>query len=299
MAHGISTRLTGGPSNSSCLSNAEQAGEGWSDFYGLIMTMRPDHTGPDGRTVGTWILGQGPDGSGVRPAPYSTSFTTNDYTYGDTQTAVVPHGVGFVWMTILWEVLWELIDASGYNPDLYDGDGTAGNQMMLSLVTHGLILQPCSPGFVDARNAILAADQVLYAGGNTERLWAAFARRGLGFSASQGSANTNADNVEAFDVPTTAAEPPAAADRLALAYPSPHPVAGAARVAFSLPAAGPARLTLHDLLGREVTVLLDAEMPAGRHEATVDASGVAAGVYVMRLSTGDAVVTRTVAIGRR
>ena len=28
-AHGISTRLTGGPTNSGCLSNEEQMGEGW------------------------------------------------------------------------------------------------------------------------------------------------------------------------------------------------------------------------------------------------------------------------------
>ena len=36
--HGVSTRLTGGPANSSCLYNAEEAGEGWSDYQGLMMT---------------------------------------------------------------------------------------------------------------------------------------------------------------------------------------------------------------------------------------------------------------------
>ena len=38
--HGISTRLTGGASNSGCLnsfSTPEQMGEGWSDFYGFII----------------------------------------------------------------------------------------------------------------------------------------------------------------------------------------------------------------------------------------------------------------------
>jgi hypothetical protein len=40
-AHGISNRLTGGPSNSGCLGNAEQMGEGWSDFFSLIMSVRP------------------------------------------------------------------------------------------------------------------------------------------------------------------------------------------------------------------------------------------------------------------
>jgi hypothetical protein len=296
MAHGISSRLTGGPSNSSCLGNAEQGGEGWSDFYGLMLTMRPDHTGAGGRTVGTWIVGEGPDGDGVRPEPYSTDFAVNDYTYGDTQTAAAPHGVGFVWMTILWEVLWELIAASGYDADLYNGAGTAGNQMMLSLVTHGLILQPCQPGFVDARDAILAADQVLYDGGNTERLWQAFARRGLGFSASQGSSSTNSDNLEAFDVPTTANEPPSVPLRLAMGYPSPNPVVTNARVSIDLPAGAVVRLALHDLLGREVGVLLDGHVPAGRHEAMIATRDLEPGVYVLQLVAGGDSVSRRVTI---
>jgi hypothetical protein len=39
--HGISNRLVGGPSNTSCLGNAEQMGEGWSDYFGLMMTIEP------------------------------------------------------------------------------------------------------------------------------------------------------------------------------------------------------------------------------------------------------------------
>jgi hypothetical protein len=35
--HGISNRLTGGPSNTSCLGNAEQMGEGWSDLMTLFI----------------------------------------------------------------------------------------------------------------------------------------------------------------------------------------------------------------------------------------------------------------------
>jgi hypothetical protein len=36
--HGISIRLTGGPSQVNCLNNAEQMGEGWSDYFGLMLT---------------------------------------------------------------------------------------------------------------------------------------------------------------------------------------------------------------------------------------------------------------------
>jgi hypothetical protein len=62
-------------------------------------------------------------------------------------------------------------------------------------------LQPCNPGFVDGRNAILAADTVAFGGANSAIIWQAFARRGLGLSASQGSSGSNADNIEAFDTP--------------------------------------------------------------------------------------------------
>ncbi|NNF56853.1 MAG: PKD domain-containing protein, partial [Rhodothermaceae bacterium] len=108
----------------------------------------------------------------------------------------------------LWEVTWDMIDAHGFDADLYNAGGTAGNQIMLNLVTEGMKLQPCSPGFVDGRDAILAADAALYGGANTDMLWAAFARRGLGLSASQGSVFTNSDNTEAFDVPTTGGNTP-------------------------------------------------------------------------------------------
>ena len=209
-AHGISNRLTGGPSNVSCLGNSEQMGEGWSDWIGLMLTQQSTHTGPLRRGIGTYALNEATTGPGIRPAPYSTDFAENDFTYQDSRTQVVPHGVGFVWSTILWEVTWELINEYGYDADIYDADGTAGNQIALNLVTEGMKLQPCSPGFVDGRDAIIAADAALYPdAGNPGRglhyddLWAAFARRGLGASADQGSTSSNADNTEAFDTPVT------------------------------------------------------------------------------------------------
>src|SRR5690606_25022223 len=59
------------------------------------------------------------------------------------------------------------------------------------------------PGFVDGRDAILAADVALYGGANQCAIWEAFARRGLGFSAIQGSSSSKTDGTEAFDLPPT------------------------------------------------------------------------------------------------
>ena len=73
--------------------------------------------------------------------------------------------------------------------------------MALQLVMTGLKLQTCSPGFVDGRDAILMADEQLYEGANKCEIWEAFANRGLGYSASQGSVFSRIDGTEAFDMP--------------------------------------------------------------------------------------------------
>ncbi len=197
--HGVSNRLTGGPANSGCLNNQEQMGEGWSDYYGLMLTMESGGLGPDVRGTGTYLLGQPANGPGGRSAPYSTNFTVNNFTYGDIPGQVVPHGVGFVWATMLWEMTWEIMGVVPYDPDFYTGTG--GNNIALALVTEAMKLQPCRPGFVDGRDAILAADRALYGGTYAPQIWVAFARRGLGCGADQGSSGSKFDGTEAFDDP--------------------------------------------------------------------------------------------------
>ena len=206
--HGLSNRLVGGPANVECLGNREQMGEGWSDWYNLMLTQTAADTRERPRGMATYLRGQTTTGQGIRPAPYSTSFAVNNYTYQDTRTLAVPHGVGFAWATILWEVTWDLIDAHGFSPNVYDAGGTAGNQIALAIVTEAMRYTACSPGFEDARDAVILADAVLYPSGNNpfegrhyDLLWNAFSRRGLGASASQGSTASTADNNEAFDSP--------------------------------------------------------------------------------------------------
>ena len=199
--HGISNRLTGGAFNSNCLQNAEQMGEGWSDWFGLMLTMNTGDTPQQPRGIGTFVIGQPNDGNGIRPAPYSTSFAINPFTYGATNNGNIsqPHGIGFVWATMLWDLNWALIDEYGFDPDFYNGTG--GNNIAMQLVIDALKLQPCSPGFVNGRDAILQADLLANGGVNTCLIWNVFANRGLGFSASQGGSNNRFDQVEAFDLP--------------------------------------------------------------------------------------------------
>lgn len=191
-AHGISNRFTGGPNNSSCLGNQEQMGEGWSDWYALMTTLEPGDMGTDSRGIGTYLFGQPANGPGIRPTPYSTNMAINTATYDVIKTVSVPHGVGYVWCGMIWDLTWAMIGDHGQG---------AGFDVAMNLVNEGMKLQPCSPGFVDGRNAILAADVALYGGANRCRIWEVFARRGLGFSANQGSSNNRSDGTQAFDMP--------------------------------------------------------------------------------------------------
>lgn len=208
--HGISIRLTGGAGNSGCLAGAEQMGEGWSDWFGLMMTIEPGDAGTDARGIGTWLFGQGPSGGGIRPQPYSTDLAINSQSYDNIINATPPHGVGSVWATMLWEVTWALIDDHGIDADIYNFSGNAtldaGNVQAMALVVEGLKLQPCAPGFIDGRDAIIAADEAIYGGANYCTLWDAFAKRGLGFYADQGSSSSQTDNSENYDPPTLTLE---------------------------------------------------------------------------------------------
>ncbi|KAK1215957.1 hypothetical protein PQX77_021414, partial [Marasmius sp. AFHP31] len=82
---------------------------------------------------------------------------------------------------ILHNVLAALVDAWGTSKNaLTDASGTSGNVVFLNLLVKGLALQPCSPTFPSARDAIIQADQDLYGGKNKCLLWKTFASRGLG-----------------------------------------------------------------------------------------------------------------------
>ena len=201
--HGVSNRLTGGPSQASCLSNAEQGGEGWSDWLSLMLTIKPGDVGATPRGMGTYVMGQATTGAGIRRYPYSTDMTVNPQNYANianTTSGSEVHNMGEIWCDALWDMSWFLMDQFGYSSD--PTVATAGNNIAITLVLQGMKLQPCNPGFLDARNAILAADSLLYGYSHKCLIWQAFARRGMGWSASQGSASVAGDETAAFNIPT-------------------------------------------------------------------------------------------------
>ncbi len=197
--HGISNRLTGGPYQVNCLWNDEQMGEGWSDFFALIVGDTIGSADVNPRGIGNFASNRPADAFGIRPFPYTTDMSINPLTYENIQNLSIPHGVGSVWCTMLWDLYWAMVDEYGHTYELYSNSG--GNNMAIRLVVEGMRIQSCNPGFVDGRDAILAADDYLYDGANQCLIWETFARRGLGFSASQGSSSVVGDETEAFNIP--------------------------------------------------------------------------------------------------
>lgn len=207
-AHGLTQRLVGGPATNACLNNFEQGGEGWSDYFGLMFTLTDRNMngileqyqlGEGIRSIGSYVLNDTANSVGIRDAYYSTIMDCsqpycNDFTYADIANLPYPHGTGFLWCTMLWEMTWELINAYGFEPNIYNTSSTAGNIRAMKIVIEGLKLTPCNPTFPEMRDAILTANDAIYGGAGKELIWAAFARRGLGYSAMEGG-------IESFDTP--------------------------------------------------------------------------------------------------
>ena len=97
-------------------------------------------------------------------------------------------------------------------------------------------------------------------------------------------------------VSTTAVEPGSANARLELAAPSPSPTTAAARVAFVLPSFSRVRLSVQDIQGREVGVLLEAELPAGPHERRISTGALSPGLYFVSLRVPGREITRRLVV---
>jgi extracellular elastinolytic metalloproteinase len=202
-AHGISIRQVGGPSNSDCLNNAQQAGEGWSDWLALVYTARKGDFAKQVRGEGSYLFNRDPSGT-IRNLPYSTNDAVNPWTYESIAGASIPHGVGSRWTQGLWEVYWALTEKWGFEEDLVNFDITdrreAGNKRALFYVNEGFKNTACNPTFIDNRNAILQAALDNFGGEDVCTIWQAFANFGLGTdAATNGPGATTARN--GFRVP--------------------------------------------------------------------------------------------------
>ncbi|MFT3878438.1 MAG: M36 family metallopeptidase [Gemmatales bacterium] len=232
LGHGINHRLINGGGSFGSIVSGPQAGaldEGSADFNGLFFTTGQAQASNFNKATpsGTYVLGMNPTGQGIRRLPYSTDKDINPLTYndfdpsqvdvqfppnpgaGDPRQAPVDesHNGGEIWTNTLWEMTSNLVNKYGFSTNL--ATGTAGNNRAYQLYITGLKMTPAFPSMLDARNAIIAADNMLYGGADLPEIWSAFADRGMGVHAFAGTFDLAADNpgwqsdgiIEDFTVP--------------------------------------------------------------------------------------------------
>ena len=87
-------------------------------------------------------------------------------------------------------------------------------------------------------------------------------------------------------------------DAFALEQNYPNPFNPSTTIEFSLDKAQRVTLAVYDMLGREVSVLMDGVRPAARYSVSFDASGLASGTYLYVLRTEEQVAVKTMLLIR-
>ena len=155
----------------------------------------------------------------------------------------------------------------------------------MQLVLDGLKLQPCQPGFIDGRDALLAADLALTGGEDQCMIWDVFAQRGLGFNATQGLSTERNDQVQDFSLPPSSLETLANCNALSTSdilkqsiEVFPNPTSGKVTIK-GLNLWNDASITLYDLNGR----IISKQITGSDNSATVDLSNLQPGMYIVTI----------------
>jgi uncharacterized delta-60 repeat protein len=151
--------------------------------------------------------------------------------------------------------------------------------------------------FAPGSTTPVATGQAAFPGNATQGLAIGFAGADklvlAGQHSFQGDRNMAVARFDAIPNTTVAVEdlPSSGPSALRLYAPFPNPVVNRSMFAFELPRAGSVRLAIHDVSGRQVRLLMDEALTAGRHQRLWDGTddqgrGVAAGMYFARLVAG-------------
>ncbi len=82
--------------------------------------------------------------------------------------------------------------------------------------------------------------------------------------------------------------------RYALFNNYPNPFNPTTTIPFTLPEPSHVRLTLHNILGERIRILVDQSLPAGRHDLRLSAGSLATGTYSVRLGAAEHVEFRPI-----
>jgi hypothetical protein len=94
------------------------------------------------------------------------------------------------------------------------------------------------------------------------------------------------------DIVNVAEAPARGSDRFWLSQCYPNPFNLSTKIIYELPKSSTIRLSVYDILGREVSVLVHERKNAGSYEVNFDASGLSSGLYFCRIQEGEFVAAR-------
>jgi uncharacterized repeat protein (TIGR01451 family) len=227
--HGVSRRLHGNATGL-MFAQGKGMGEGWSDFYARCLLSSASENVDAVYAVAAYSslnfssLGTDNYYYGLRRFPYAVKKTVggmdnkphNPLTLKDVDPAQLvdtdgayqpnpigfsegvkaasePHNVGEIWCMALLEVRARIIKRMGY---------LDGNQRILQIVTNAMKMDPADPTLLDGRDTIITIDNASFGGEDVADIWAGFAERGFGLSATVSAASSDPITVtEAYDTP--------------------------------------------------------------------------------------------------
>ena len=215
--HAISNRMVGGPDEGLTSEHGGAMGESWGDL--VAGEYQFSHGYSNGGNV--WAVGAYATGN--------TETAIRDYAidrnplnfsdYGFDSTGPEVHADGEIWNGTMWEVRQALVEKYDARFPYDDAqlqlacaqatptatprpvETCPGNRRWVQLMFDAFLLQQGATSMLDARDAMIAADQMRFGGADTDVMWAAFARRGMG----AGAAVADADDSEptpSFATPT-------------------------------------------------------------------------------------------------
>lgn len=97
---------------------------------------------------------------------------------------------------------------------------------------------------------------------------------------------------------TTAIEDGSLPEAFELEQNFPNPFASTTTIRYGLPEQAPVRIELYNVVGQRVALLFNETQQAGWHRITLDASNLASGTYIYRITAGSATATRRMVLLR-
>jgi extracellular elastinolytic metalloproteinase len=206
--HMISNRMVAGPNSGLSGFQAGSMGESWSDLDATEYLMEYGYipvAGENPTAVGAYVTGE--PKAGIRNYALDASpLNYSDVGYDLTGPEV--HADGEIWNAVNWAIRQAFIDRYGAGDAALQrscADGLTpvascpGNRRWIQLVYDAwLLMASGNVTMLNARDALLAADQLRFGGANQDLLWNVFASRGFGKNASS-SGGGDTDPVPSFE----------------------------------------------------------------------------------------------------